>query len=140
MSTPKEYGEGFLYADDLVKDGVWAEFHVTIAEVIPAGTIKCGNGQMINDKLTLRYEKAKKLHVIPVTVKRLIRFMHGEPKGWPGCEITLYPAFGRTPQGEAPFIRVRPNCAVQDLAIGIRKFLGEDLTGRDVTGQNRNES
>ena len=38
--SKNEQEEGFLYADNLIKQGVWSEFSVTIAEVIEAGGVR----------------------------------------------------------------------------------------------------
>ena len=106
--SKNEQEEGFLYADNLIKKGVWSEFDVTIDEVIEAG-------------------------VLPKTQQDLLKQMLGNTfEEWIGKKITLRPAVCKTPQGEAPCVRVKPTIPNRHIRIGVRKQFGEPLTGQEV--------
>ena len=63
MADKKEYGDEFLYAEDLIKNGDYQAFKLRVAEVIPPNTLTAANKQKI-PHYTLRFEGAKKLLVI----------------------------------------------------------------------------
>ena len=127
-TAEKTLGQGFIYGDDLLRDGRWHEQSLVIAEVIPAGTIK-GADRTIVDKPALRFEGAKKLLVVNATNSRILKVETGNsnPKGWTGKEIVIYPAKIRAFGEETLCVRIR-NRSGRPLAKGVRKWLGTDLT------------
>jgi hypothetical protein len=130
--SKNEQEEGFLYADNLIKKGVWSEFDVTIVEVIEAGGVKFANGQTTN-KPTLVFKGTSRKWVLPKTQQDLLKQMLGNTfEEWIGKKITLRPAVCKTPQGEAPCVRVKPTIPNRHIRIGVRKQFGEPLTGQEV--------
>ena len=128
----KEQEPGFLYADNLIKQGVWSEFDVTIDEVIEAGGLTFANGQTTN-KPTLAFKGTSRKWVLPKTQQDLLKQMLGNTfDEWIGKKITLRPAVCKTPQGEAPCVRVKPTIPNRHIRIGVRKQFGEPLTGQEV--------
>ena len=131
-SHSKEQEPGFLYADNLIKQGVWSEFDVTIDEVIEAGGLTFANGQTTN-KPTLAFKGTSRKWVLPKTQQDLLKQMLGNTfDEWIGQKITLRPAVCKTPQGEAPCVRVKPTIPNRHIRIGVRKQFGEPLTGQEV--------
>jgi len=131
-SHSKEQEPGFLYADNLIKRGVWSEFDVTIDEVIEAGGLTFANGQTTN-KPTLAFKGTSRKWVLPKTQQDLLKQMLGNTfDQWIGQKITLRPAVCKTPQGEAPCVRVKPTIPNRHIRIGVRKQFGEPLTGQEV--------
>ena len=76
----------------------------------PDSKDKGKDGKAMSEKsVILKYEKAKKEHIISRTVQKQIRLLYGnDMSGWTGKKITLYPttcnAFGNP---NTPCIRVR---------------------------------
>ena len=131
-SHSNEQEAGFLYADNLIKQGVWSEFSVTIAEVIEAGGVKFANGQT-TIKPTLVFKGTSRKWVLPKTQQDLLKQMLGNTfEEWIGQKISLRPAVCKTPQGEAPCVRVKPTIPNRHIRIGVRKQFGEPLTGLEV--------
>ena len=124
--------QGFLYGDNLIKKGVWAEFELTIHDVLEPGAVTFANGQT-TDKPTLVFKGTARKWVLPKTQQDLLKQMLGNTfDEWIGKKVTLRPAVCKTPQGEAPCVRVKPTIAKRHIRIGIRKQFGEDLTGKEV--------
>ena len=124
--------EGFLYADNLIKQGVWSEFDVEISDVIEAGGLTFANGQTTN-KPTLAFKGTTRKWVLPKTQQDLLKQMLGNSlEEWIGKKITLRPAVCKTPQGEAPCVRVKPTIPNRHIRIGVRKQFGQPLTGQEV--------
>lgn len=134
MSKPdkKDYGEGFLYGDDLINNGVWIQASLKIVEVIPRRTLKAANGQLV-DKVCLRFEKTEKLLALNETNTRHVALTCGshKPEKWVGHVITVFPAeveaFGNT----GPSVRVKLPKGTPH-PHGTRKWMGKDLTGDKV--------
>ena len=121
----------FLYADDLVKNGVFTDVPVTIAEVVAPGEIKYQNGRETS-KPTLRLQGTPKCWEMPKTQYRLLCLMLGKDEGkWAGEKITLHAAQTRSPQdgSDCPAVRVRSTVPTALTPIGLRKWFGKDLTG-----------
>lgn len=132
ISHSKKQEEGFLYADNLIKKGVWAEFELTIKDILEPGVLTFANGQT-TDKPTLVFNGTSRKWVLPKTQQDLLKQMLGNTfDEWIGKKVTLRPAVCKTPQGEAPCVRVKPTIPNRHIRIGIRKQFGEDLTGQEV--------
>lgn len=131
MSSEAKDGQ-FLYSDDLVKGGKFAEFSLTISEVVPPGGITYANKRKTG-KPALRFEETKKAWELPKTQERLLKLMLGKDfSRWAGQRVTLHAAYGQTPMGEGSFIRVRPTVRHALIPIGVRAWFGEDLTGTEI--------
>lgn len=136
MADKKEYGDGFLYADDFVRDGKWCQFALTIKGIVPPNTIKAANKQMV-DKVCLQFEEASKILAVNTTNERLLKMACGSAKSdnWVGKKVTFYPvsvdAFGQT---NVPALRVRLPKEVP-MPFSARKQLGRDLTGKSLQVQ-----
>tara|TARA_R110000824_G_scaffold334226_2_gene520812 strand:+ start:4410 stop:4820 length:411 start_codon:yes stop_codon:yes gene_type:complete len=134
MNATQEKDSQFIYADDLIRKGVWSEAEVEITEVIAPGGLKYGNGR-VSSKFAIRIKGKGKCWEMPTTQFRLIRMGLGRDlKKWIGKKITLYPAWGKTPFGKGPFIRSRPLCPIYQVPGGVQQQMGNDLTG-DKLGQ-----
>ena len=128
MKALQEKDSQFIYADDLIINGVWSEVTTTIAEVIPPGGLAYAN-KRTSTKFALKFEGKGKHWEMPTTQFRLIKMGLGRDlKKWAGQKITLYPAFGKTPFGQGPFIRCRPLCPMYQGAGCIQQHMGKDLT------------
>lgn len=131
----KEKDSAFLYADDLVKDGKYAEFKITIAEVVPPGGLSYANKRKTS-KPTLRFARSPKGWEMPKTQVRLAEMFLGKDHSqWAGQQVTLYAALTRSPQGDGdcPAIRLRAPIPASMIPIGIRKWIGQDLTGTQLS-------
>ena len=134
-ADPEKKEPGFLYADDLVKNGRWEAFTLTIDAVQPPGAVRYANGRTEADKHVLSFEQTPKQWTVPTTQFRLLKLMLGrDTSKWTGQTVTLHPAFGKTPQGEGPFIRITPPESLPEsrIPLGIRQWFGKDLTGQDI--------
>ena len=104
-----EYGSDYLYAEDLLQNGLFQTVTVEISEVIPPGTIKAANKKFV-DKPILRFAGKAKQLVVGTTNMSVIHLITGHPPGpaWIGKKITLQvrvvDAFG----GQVIAIRVVP--------------------------------
>ena len=92
MSRPnkQEYGTGFLYAEDLLKNQQFQTVTVEIAEVIEPHTITAANGKVV-DKYCLKFVGKSKILALCKTSASIIHFVTGDPPGpeWVGKTITL---------------------------------------------------
>ena len=130
--SKNEQEEAFLYGDNLIKNGVWAEFEVTIQDVLAPGAVTFANGRT-TDKPTLVFKGTSRKWVLPKTQQELLKQMLGNTfDEWIGKKVTLRPAVCKTPQGEAPCVRVKPTVAFRTIRIQVRNQFGEDLTGKEV--------
>jgi hypothetical protein len=130
--SKNEQEEGFLYGDNLIKNGVWAEFELTIQDVLEPGAVTFANGRT-TDKPTLVFKGTSRKWVLPSTQQKLLKQMLGNTfDEWIGKKVTLRPAVCKTPQGEAPCVRVKPTVALRTIRIQVRNHFGEDLTGKEV--------
>ncbi len=136
MKALQEKDSQFIYADDLIINGVWSEVTTTIAEVIPPGGLAYAN-KRTSTKFALKFEGKGKHWEMPTTQFRLIKMGLGRDlKKWAGQKITLYPAFGKTPFGQGPFIRCRPLCPMYQVPGGIQQHMGKDLTNKKIGQEN----
>lgn len=120
----KEYGDAYLYAEDLLHGGEFRTVQVVIEEVIPAGTLRAANGKVI-DKPTLKLSNKKKLLVLCKTNCSMIHFCTGElPDKWPGHTITLQPRIVEAFGDSVVAIRVIPPAGVK-VRRSVLKRLGE---------------
>ncbi len=103
MSRPnkQEYGTGFLYAEDLLKNQQFQTVTVQIAQVIEPNKITAANGKIVN-KYCLKFVGKEKILALCKTNASMIHFTTGDPPGesWVGKSITLQvrnvEAFGET--------------------------------------------
>ena len=136
MKALQEKDSQFIYADDLIINGVWSEVTTTIAEVIPPGGLTYANKRK-SEKFALKFEGKGKHWEMPTTQFRLIQMGLGRDlKKWAGQKITLYPAYGKTPFGQGPFIRCRPLCPIYQVPGGIQQHMGKDLTNKSIGQEN----
>ena len=136
MKALQEKDSQFIYADDLISNGVWSDVTTTIAEVIPPGGLDYAN-KRTSTKFALKFEGKGKHWEMPTTQFRLIKMGLGRDlKKWAGQKITLYPAFGKTPFGQGPFIRCRPLCPMYQVPGGIQQHMGKDLTNKKIGQEN----
>ena len=136
MKALQEKDSQFIYADDLIINGVWSEVTTTIAEVIPPGGLAYAN-KRTSTKFALKFEGKGKHWEMPTTQFRLIKMGLGRDlKKWAGQKITLYPAFVKTPIGQGPFIRCRPLCPMYQVPGGIQQHMGKDLTNKKIGQEN----
>ena len=136
MKALQEKDSQFIYADDLIINGVWSEVTTTIAEVIPPGGLTYAN-KRTSTKFALKFEGKGKHWEMPNQQFRLIKMGLGRDlKKWAGQKITLYPAYGKTPFGQGPFIRCRPLCPIYQVPGGIQQHMGKDLTNKKIGQEN----
>ena len=130
--SKNEQEEGFLYADNLIKKGVWSEFELTIQDVLEPGALTFANGRT-TDKPTLVFKGTARKWVFPSTQQKLLKQMLGNTfDEWIGKKVTLRPSVCLTPQGDAPCVRVKPTIPNRHITIGVRKQFGDILTGQEV--------
>jgi hypothetical protein len=87
----ENYGNQFLYAEDLLHNGKYVTAKVRIAEYIPAGTLQAANRKVI-DRPCLRFEGKQKMLVLSAKCNAtVIHTVTGQDEGpgWVGHEITL---------------------------------------------------
>ncbi len=118
-----EYGQGFLYAEDLLRGGEFLAIEVEIEEAIPPNTIKAGNGAVI-DKWTLRFKGKQKQWCVGKTAEKVVHSITGEPAGpgWVGKKLRLEARFVRFGSEEIVAIRAIPPTGTR-----LRKKLIEHL-------------
>lgn len=117
MDKKQDYGQEFLYAENLLAKGAYQTVKVKIAEVIEPNKMRRADGKLI-EKYVLKFEGKKKMLVLCKTNERVLHFVcGGQPDEWPGKEITLsvrdVDSFGDI----VPAIRVMP------VGVKIRKDL-----------------
>jgi hypothetical protein len=133
-SNKHDFGDSFLYADDLVRDGKWIQATLTIKGVVPPNAIVGDNGKTI-DKVCLTFEKTPKILALCTTNERLCRLNcgSGQSENWVGKSLTIYPslidAFG---EKDVPCIRVRLPKTIP-VPFGTRKHMGRDITNQPIT-------
>lgn len=139
MSDDKrEYGSDWLYAEDLLKGGVWTEATVEVTEYVEKNTLTAANKKKV-DKPAIRVGKTGKLLALPPTNQRTIRMLIGDRdlSKVVGQKITIYAAMVPSPSGgKCPGIRIRLPDA-NNYPQGVRKWLGTDLTGTSVNQQEK---
>lgn len=111
MGDKREYGNQFLYAEDLLRNGKYITAKAEIEEYIPPGTLEAANGRLI-DKPVLRFKGRKKMLVLSAKCNRaVIHTVTGEDEGpaWVGHTITLQARIGEAfGDKNTLFIRVIP--------------------------------
>lgn len=128
----REYGDSFLYAEDLVSDGKWVSATLTIKSVIDPNTITGDNGKVV-EKRCLTFEGKDKIYAMPATAERVCKMNFGtkDYEKWVGKTVTVYPtlidAFG---EKDVPCVRIRTQ--KKQIPFAVRKQLGRDLTGTPV--------
>lgn len=136
MPTPpsKDLGPEYLYAEDFLIDGEWKEYSLVVKAVHPPGTVEIHDGSKIKGPV-VEFEKTNKKLVLCKTNQRLAHLAMGTAKvsQWVGKKLTLYAGKGKAFGHMTPWIRVR--VAVGMIPYGVRKHLGEDLTGTRVDTQ-----
>lgn len=130
----KDAGPEYLKAEDLIRDGKWCEYTLTIESVTPANTVKAADGKWIEHPI-VSFRKAQKKFICGKTNRRLVIYAAGDSdeSKWVGHEITLRACKGdwfghkniaalrvAPPQGDGP----RPHIAKKDY--------GVSLTGQKV--------
>lgn len=128
-----DLGPGYLHAEELLVDGEWKRFALTIKTVHEKNTIKSADGTLI-DKYVLEFAETAKRLVLGTTNVRLATCAVGTSKAakWPGKKLSIYAAqgdwFGQKDVAAirvaVPAGRARPFIAKKDL--------GKDLTGTKV--------
>lgn len=120
----------FLYAWDLVKDGVYTTATVEISAVHKPGTFTFKNGKVC-DRLALEFKGKSKKFAPPYTQCELLRVMlkSNSPSAWVGEKITLYVSKITSFGGKDEAIRIKPDRINGVPPNKIRKQMGEDLTG-----------
>lgn len=91
MADKQEYGNQFLYAEDLLHKGKFVTADVVIEEYIPAGTLTAANGRRI-DRPVLKFKGKQKMLALSAKCNRqLIHLITGQDEGpgWVGHTITL---------------------------------------------------
>lgn len=139
MQPPKE--KQFLYADDLLKDGVFREVTLKISEIHQPGTLFSADKKPV-EKIALGFTGTDKKLVLNNTNERLVRMATGSTKsdGWTGHKVTLYPVSGNWfGEKNVPAIRIRTPEGMP-VQMAVRKQLGRDLTGQStVKGEKGSE-
>ena len=110
MSKEKNsYGSRFLYAEDLLIQGQFRSPKVTISEVHRPGTLKSGDGRMI-DKWTIGFEGKDKLLALCKTNVSVLHFLTGYDagEGWIGAEVTIGARVVKAFGADTTAIRVLP--------------------------------
>jgi hypothetical protein len=134
MAVSKDYGPGFLHADDLIRNDRYTQVKVKIATVHEPNSIKAANGRMIPNVVLAFEGKDKRLVLCSKTNWYCVAWSCGstDPANWIGKEITLHPVVLSEAFGEpnVPAIRVR----VPDHAAIPKKY--RPHFGRDITGEH----
>ena len=124
----------YLYAEDFLVEGEWKQFVLTIKGLHAPNTVKGGDGRAIPQPL-IGFEETPKLFGLNKTNLRLLHMACGtiEGRNLIGARITLYPAVGSAfGQKDVPWLRIRVPQG-RPVPYGVRKQLGQDLTGTRVT-------
>ena len=134
--TKTDAGPLYLKAEDMLRDGEWQEYTLTISEVIPANTVRSADNTLIEHPI-ICFKGAEKRFICGKTNRRLVVFACGSAKEeqWVGHKISLRACKGNwfgeknvaalrvvPPQGDG----ARPKIAKKDY--------GTSLTGQKVTG------
>lgn len=121
MDKKQDYGQEFLYAENLLSKGEYQTVRVKIAEVIEPNRLRSANGKPI-EKYVIKFEGKSKMLVLCKTNESVLHFVcGGGPPEWIGKEVTLavreVEAFGE----QVVAIRVMP------VGVKIRKGLMKRL-------------
>lgn len=125
----------FLHAEDLLQDGEWKQYRLTIAEVFGPGEITYQNKQVEQNRVLKFKEGTGKMFSLSSKCnQRLMPFATGssKPENWVGKVITVYAARGNWfGEENLAAVRIRPLPGARPKLAA--KDLGEDLTGTKVT-------
>lgn len=128
-----ELGPGYLHAEDLLADGQWKQYTLTVEKVNPPNTIKSADGKPIN-KPVIEFAETEKKLVLNGVNQRLMKCALGTGKvtAWVGKKVTLHAALGNWfGQTNVAAVRVRVNEG------RARPFLKAEHFGKDLTGQQQ---
>jgi hypothetical protein len=134
MAGVKDNSDGrFLHAEDLLRDGEWKQYTLTIAEVIPPG-FKYANGQTCEQYILKFAEGSGKMFSLSAKCnRRIMPYATGtsDPDNWVGKKITVYAARGTWfKEDNLAAVRIRPQPGAKP-KLNI-KDVGVDLTGTKV--------
>lgn len=125
-----DLGPEYLHAEDLLQNGEWKQYALTIRSTIAPNTVKSADGKLI-DKPILEFSETEKRLVLNKINQRLCKCALGsaKPTEWVGKKITLHAARGDWfGQKNVAAIRVRiPE-------EGAKPFLSAKNFGTDLTG------
>lgn len=130
----KDAGPDFLKAEDLVKDGKWAEFRLRIKAVHEPGTVQASDKSFI-DGWVIEFEGTKKRFILSSSVnQRIMKYATGhstdECDRWVGKSITLQPRVGNW-FGEKNVTAIRVTLPEgQPKPFVQRSAMGEKITGQ----------
>lgn len=126
MAQPdkREWGNKFLYSEDLLHGGQFQSPTVEIGIVHEAGTITRADGKKV-DKRSISFANKEKLLVLCKSNERLIAYATGEsdPAKWPGKQIKLVVRIVEAFGADVAAIRVWPGRTVRK---SLLKQLGKD--------------
>jgi hypothetical protein len=127
-----ELGGEYIFAEDLLVDGEWKQYTLTIAKVYPRGTLKTKEGKVI-DRNVLEFDRSAKKLVLNKSNERLCKLVIGSNKAsaWIGKQITLYAASNVAAFGQKT-CAIRIRVPKDMIPYGVRKHLGDDLTGKTI--------
>ena len=124
----------FLHAEDLLQDGEWRQYTLTIAKVIPPGELTYENKQVENNYvLQFKEGTGKMLALSAKCNRRIMPYATGtaDPKNWVGKRIVVYAARGNWFKEEnLAAVRIRPLPGARPKLSA--KDVGVDLTGTKV--------
>jgi len=125
-----ELGDGYLYAEELLVDGIWREVKLTIKAVHKRGSVKAADGTPI-DKPILEFEKTDRRLVLNKLNQRLTRTALGtnDVSKWIGKTLTIHAVVGDWfGQKYVAAIRVRVPHGTP------KPFMKPSAVGKDLTG------
>lgn len=124
----------FLHAEDLLQDGEWKQYQLTISKVIPPGELKYKNGQMADCRVLCFKETAKMFSLSAKCNCRVMPYATGsaDQEKWVGRRITVYPSRLEECFGERDIACVRVRAMPGAKPKLSRKDVGVDLTGTKV--------
>ena len=131
-----DLGPDYLHAEDLLVDGEWKRFALTVKAVHDKNTIKSGDGKLI-DKYILEFQETAKRLVMGSTNVRLATCAVGTSKvsKWVGRKLSIYAAQGNWfGQKDVAAIRIAVP-AGRARPFVTAAVMGKDLTGTKVQGE-----
>lgn len=132
-----EYGESFLYADDLVGNGQWISVELEIGDFIPANSIKAANGKIVDREcVQLKSASNTKIFALCKTNRRLLQLACGSanPEKWKGQRVRVAPHVLKECFGEpnVPCVRVQLSKDIP-MPQSCRSQMGRSLVGQRLT-------
>lgn len=124
----------FLHAEDLLQDGEWRQYTLTIENVIAPGELTYKNKQVCESWVLCFKEGSKKMLALSARCnRRLMPYATGsaKPEKWVGKRVTVYAARGNWfGEDGIAAVRIRPlPGAHPKLSV---KDVGADLTGTRI--------